>query len=144
MTNDGLTNDRPLARTVGLLVETVGEETVVFDRNSKKAFRLNRSAAIVWSRCDGKTSIEDLAGIVQRELGLSESAEPLVEIALQQLDSLDLLEGPPVITRRRMGRKIAAAAALIPVVAAITVPTPAKAQSGGGKGAPPPPPKSPS
>jgi len=143
MANDGLTNARPVAGTVGLLVGTAGEETVVFDRDFKKAFRLNRPAAIVWNHCDGNTSIEDLAGIVQRELRLSESTEPLVEIALRQLEALKLLEGAPGITRRRMGRKMAAAAALIPVVAAITVPTPAKAASGSSPAPPPPPPPPP-
>jgi hypothetical protein len=132
MTNDRLTNVAPRARTAGLLVEKVGEETVVFDRSSKKALRLNRSAALVWGRCDGNTSIEDLAGIVQRELNLNESAEPLVEMALQQLGSMKLLEGHSGITRRRMGSALAAAAALIPVVVAITVPTPAMAASGSG------------
>jgi len=122
--------NRPAARKNGLLSETVGEETVVFDRSSQRAYRLNRSAAMVWRHCDGKNSVQDLAEIVQRELQMREPATRVVEIALQKLASLKLLEGPSVVTRRAVGRKIALAAALIPAIAAITVPTPAKAQSG--------------
>jgi hypothetical protein len=119
----------PAARKIGLLSETVGEETVVFDRSSQRAYRLNRSAAIVWRHCDGKNSVEDLAAIVRRELQMNEPAERVVEIALQKLASMKLLDGPPVVTRRAVGRKIALAAALIPAIAAIAVPTPAKASS---------------
>ncbi len=120
----------PIARKNGLLSETVGEETIVFDRDAQKAYRLNHSAAIVWHHCDGSNTIEALARIVQSELGLSAPGEPLVEIALQKLDSLKLLEGTPVETRRAVGRKIALAAALIPAIAAMAIPTPAKAGSG--------------
>jgi endosialidase-like protein/coenzyme PQQ synthesis protein D (PqqD) len=120
----------PLARTHGLLCEIVGDETVVFDRKSQKAYRLNPSATIIWRHCDGKTSVEELARILERELKLTEPAEPLVEMALQKIESLGLLEGASGVTRRQMGRKIAVAAALIPAVAALTVPTPARAASG--------------
>jgi hypothetical protein len=133
---------KPVARQQGLLCEVIGDETVVFDRKSQKAYRLNPSATIVWRHCDGKTSVEELARILQRELKLTEPAEPLVEMALQKIESLGLLEGPSGVTRRQMGRKIAVAAALIPAVAAITVPTPARASSGGGSPPPPPPPPS--
>jgi len=125
-------------------LETVGDETVVFDRTSQKAYRLNRPATIMWRHCDGKTSVEDLAGILKRELSLNEPAQPLAEMALQKLESMGLLEGPSGVTRREMNLKIAAAAAMIPIVAAITVPTPAKASSGGQSQSPPsPPPYSP-
>jgi hypothetical protein len=119
----------PLARTRGLLCEAVGEEAVIFDRDSKKAFRLNRTATIVWRHCDGKTSVEDLAGILQRELQLTEAAEPLVEMALQQVESMGLLEAPSGVTRRQAGKAIAAAAGLVPFVTAIALPTPARAAS---------------
>lgn len=122
----------PLARKQGLLRETVGEETVVFDRSSQKAYRLNRPAAIVWRHADGKTSVNELAGILERELELTQPAQQLVELALQKVESLGLLEGPSGVTRRRAGRKIAMAAALIPVVATLTVPRPARAASPAG------------
>jgi hypothetical protein len=126
--------NEPLARSRGLLLETVGEETVVFDRDSKKAYRLNRSAAIVWRHCDGKTSEQGLAGILATELKLTEPAQPIVTMALQRLEALGLMESTapidnPSVTRRHVGRKVAVAAALIPLVAVIALPTPAKASS---------------
>jgi hypothetical protein len=121
--------DFPLARKQGLLRETVGEETVVFDRNSQKAYRLNRPATIVWRHADGKTSINELAGILERELELTQPAQELVEIALQKVESMGLLEGPLGITRRRVGRKIAVAAGIVPIVTTLTVPGPARAAS---------------
>jgi hypothetical protein len=125
MTQEGF----PLARKQGLLRETVGEETVVFDRSSQKAYRLNRPAAIVWRNADGRTSVDELARILQRELELTQPAQQVVEIALQKVESLGLLEGPSGVTRRSAGRKIAIAAALIPVVATLAVPRPARAAS---------------
>ncbi len=119
----------PLARTRGLLCETIDGETVVLDRHSQKACRLNRPAAIVWRHCDGKTAIGDLTAIVQSELGLAESADAVVELALQKLEALGLLETGAEITRRGAARKLALAAAAIPLVTAIAVPTPARAQS---------------
>jgi len=123
----------PPSRKQGLLSEVVGEEAVVFDRKSQKAYRLNPSASIVWRHCDGKTSVEELARILERELKLTQPADSLVEMALQKIESLGLLETTSGVTRRQMGRKIAVAAALIPAVAALTVPTPASAASGGGR-----------
>ena len=125
-----MVENNPVARARTLLCEIVDSEAVIFDRTSQKAYRLNHPATIVWSHCDGNTSVEDLAGILERELQLTASAQPLVEVALQKLESMGLLEGPSGVTRRQVGRKIAIAAALIPVVAALTVPTPARAASG--------------
>jgi Coenzyme PQQ synthesis protein D (PqqD) len=124
-----MTPQNPVARKQALLCEVVGEETVVFDRNSKKAYRLNRSASMVWRNCDGNTSIDAIAGILKSELQIGQSAEDLVVVALQRLEALGLLAEPSGVTRRDAGRKLAVAAGLIPLVAALSVPTPAKASS---------------
>lgn len=127
--SEAMEGQYPLARTRGLLCETVDGEIVVLDRHSQKACRLNRPAAIVWLHCDGRTAAGDLAAIVQSELGLAGGAEAVVELALEKLEALGLLATGADITRRGAARRLALAAAAIPLVTAISVPTPARAQS---------------
>jgi hypothetical protein len=59
----------PRARTSGLVVKTLAEEVLVYDLTRHKAHSLNRSAAAVWRRLDGRTSIGDLARHLREDLG---------------------------------------------------------------------------
>jgi hypothetical protein len=43
----------PQARTEGLTVRELAEETLVYDKERHKAHCLNRTAACVWKHCDG-------------------------------------------------------------------------------------------
>ena len=52
---------RPTARRTGVLTEDVGDEVVVFDRETGNAHRLNRAATFVWRRCDGRTPVSEPA-----------------------------------------------------------------------------------
>ena len=60
----------PLARSEGLLVEELGDETLVYDRESHEAHCLNRSAALVWRHCDGTTTVADMVSLLQQELDI--------------------------------------------------------------------------
>ena len=60
----------PEARTDGLLIEEVGDgETLVHDLDSHKTHCLNRTAALIWRHCDGRTTISHMADVLERELG---------------------------------------------------------------------------
>ena len=141
----------PLARSRGLKVEDLGGELVVYDSARHVAHSLTRTAAEVWKRCDGQTSVADIAQGVASVVGLEPDID-LVWRALRQLDYSGLLEDaaeaarelpvgdvstPPA--RRSALRNLGwAAAAAIPLVASIGIPSAAFAQSAGPPGPPGP------
>lgn len=127
----------PKSRQHGILVDQVGDETVVYDAERQTAHSLNRLAALVWRHCDGASSVRELAAKVGPELG-TETHETVVEYALDKLATAHLLEeshhgNVDLVTRREALRKVSltAAAVTIPVILSIAAPSPAMAESGG-------------
>jgi hypothetical protein len=123
----------PKARTHQLIVRTLPEETLIYDQTADKAHCLNRTAALVWKHCDGKTSAAQLAAVLKSELGIP-AGEPLIHLTLEKLARRRLLENyaePSVRQdRRKMLRKLALAA--LPVILTITAPRTAQAASQAG------------
>src|SRR5690242_2057405 len=130
----------PKSRQTGLLIDHVGDETIVYDEESHQAHSLNRAASIVWEGSDGRRSVAELAALVAQKLDV-EANDSIVEYALDELARVHLLEngadgGEPVNRRdalRRMSFAGAAAVAL-PVVLSLAAPTPAMAASGSQNG----------
>lgn len=126
----------PRARKDDLIVKEMPDEVLVYDLTRDKAHCLNCTAALVWSYCDGRTSVAKIAGRLGKELNTSVD-ERVVWLALNQLSKNHLLEEqivpiPPLagINRRQMIRALGVAAAVaVPVVTSIVAPTPAQAQS---------------
>ena len=119
----------PVARDEGLLVEHVGDETVVFDADTKEAHCLSALAAVVFSNSDGRTSVEELAAIASERLGEQVESERVMD-ALAQLEERDLMEPRVPIevghTRRTMIRKtavVSGAVAATPLITSILAPT---------------------
>jgi hypothetical protein len=81
-------HNRPQARTEGLVSEHVGDELVVYDRESHTAHSLSAEAALVWERCDGRLSPAEIG----RELALE---QVVVEQALGELSRCGLLDDGP-------------------------------------------------
>ena len=133
----------PLMRQQGLVVDDLPDEVLVYDLDRHKAHCLNRTAALVWRCCDGKTSAREIARHLQRELDAS-CNEDLVWLALGQLKELHLLEQPislPVrlagMSRRTMIQNLGLAAAVaVPLITSIISPTPAQANTCKHAGAP--------
>jgi Coenzyme PQQ synthesis protein D (PqqD) len=130
----------PRARQHGLLVDRVGDETIVFDEERKEAHSLNRMASIVWQHCDGAHSLSQIAAVLTKELRV-EANETIVLYALDKLAGVHLLEDDDTTavdrptTRRDVMKRVAAvgvAAVGLPAVLTMTAPTPAMAASGGG------------
>jgi hypothetical protein len=124
----------PRARKDGLLEETVGEELLLYDRDSHTAHCLSPIAACVWRHCDGEHDLTGLAELV----GASES---LVADALHELREKDLLAAEPALMqstvpgisrREAIGRaaRYGAAAAAGSMIVSATAATPAMASSG--------------
>lgn len=122
----------PKARTRQLLVNELGDETIVVDLDNQKAHALNPLTAAVWRLCDGKNSIRTIRLRVQEELSASLDDE-IVELAFEELNHAQLLDEPWVKpaegpTRREVMRRLGKAAAIAaPFVTTIVVPTPAQA-----------------
>jgi hypothetical protein len=128
-------NACPRARTDGLIVESIGEELLVYDSKTSRAHSLNDSAAAVFRACDGTRSVEQITqgtGLDSDQVGL----------AMADLAKSGLLEGyaEPFerVSRRTVIRRLAVAGAGIgvaaPVIRSITAPSPALAVSATHKG----------
>jgi hypothetical protein len=126
----------PRACQDGLLEEAVGDELLLYDRNSHTAHCLSPIAACVWRHCDGERDVIELAE-------LSGASENRVADALRELREKDLLDAEPQLMqnavpgesrREAIGRvaRYGAAAATVPLIVSATAATPAMASSGGG------------
>ncbi len=131
--------NNPRARSTDLLLQSTGDDLVVFDQQRNTTHTLNRTAALVFEQADGTRSVADLAALLQAKL--NETAdEDLVLMTLDKLRRAHLLEdaGPRSAetlraSRRRFVRKIGLVGALtllLPAVETIVAPTSAMAQSG--------------
>jgi hypothetical protein len=121
----------PPGRREGLIVETIGDELLVYDSERARAHSLNSVAAAVWEACDGVRGAKELANAA----GVTEDD---VWRALPQLEERHLLDGElprrmtgPEYSRRqavrRMGLIGASAAFAAPLVKSIVVPSAAEA-----------------
>ena len=129
----------PLARSEGLLVEKVGDETVIYDAVSKDAHCLKPLAAFVLEHCDGETRTAEIAALAEERLGEPMSEQTIGEV-YDRLDACSLLDSPGArallggllegVSRREAMRRIAlAGAAATPLITTIMSPTPAMAVS---------------
>jgi len=130
---------RPLARTDEVVTEDVDDEVIVYDERTDVACRLNRTAALVWRKCDGKHTVEDLVRVLEADLG-DIADEDLVLVTLDYLSEQRLLESgyarrdeaSSQLSRRRLIQRAGAvgvAAAVLPMVFSVVAPTPAAAMS---------------
>lgn len=124
----------PAARIEGLVVQEVGEETLVYDLRNNRAHCLNYSAALIWDACNGNRGVDEIAGHIVSATG--ERIEPeVVGLALKQLSERDLLTGHESISsvqdlRRELLKKIGAVSvAALPIISSIVVPASALAQT---------------
>ena len=127
---------KPSARREGLVVQTLPDETLVYDLERDLAHCLNHTASLIWHRCDGRTSARQIARGLAADLSQPVD-EKLVWFALDQLGRNHLLTDGPLSTpisgmnRRELMRGLAVSAVVaVPVVASIVAPTPAQAATG--------------
>jgi hypothetical protein len=126
---------RPMARTAGLVVRDLGDETLVYDLERHEAHCLNRTAALVFRHADGRRSVADIALVVAADAH-SAVDEDVVRLAIEKLAEAKLIENADAEplpetaspTRREALRRVALGAALLaPIVTSLLVPTPAEA-----------------
>jgi len=124
----------PDARRQGLLVQEMSDEVLVYDRERNKAHCLNRTAALVWNRCDGNRSVAQIATAISQEINAPVD-EDLVWLGVEQLSKAHLLREQAGISgvssglsRREVIRRIGVTAAIaLPAVTSIVAPTASQA-----------------
>ncbi len=96
--------ERPKARTDGLVVEEVEGELVAYDVHSQTAHALSREAAAIWQSCDGELTTHEIAQRLEFD-------EAVIERALAELSAKDLLDETLHVvaghTRRQAAIKLA-------------------------------------
>lgn len=121
----------PQARTEGLVIRELDDETLVYDTERDEAHCLNQTAALVWESCDGQTTAAQAAQSLQSKL--DQRVDPdLVWLAVKQLQRFHLVDGSAKalsVSRRDLVLKYAPAALALPVIMSITAPTPAGVSS---------------
>ena len=93
----------PKARKHNVIAREFGDEVLIYDRRRDKALCLNRTAALVWKHCDGRTSIEQITDRLGKEISREFETpidERLVWYAISQLRREQLLEDQVEIPRR--------------------------------------------
>ena len=126
---------RPRARDEGLVVQELGDESLVYDRKTEIAHCLGAVAARVWRGCDGERDVRALASFahVPEEL----VADALEELQLNGLladeapSSVDTVAG---VSRRDALRRIAVtglAASSVPLIVSAAAGTPLALASAG-------------
>lgn len=130
----------PAARSQGLLIEPVGDETVVYDTDSHQTHCLKPLAAVVFDCSDGDATVAEISAIAAERLGRtvteSEVADAVAQLAgLSLLGTGDVLvvSGSNGVSRREMIHRIAFSGAAVTVGSSLittVAPSTARAASG--------------
>ena len=124
----------PVASSAHLVIQELGNETLIYNTSTNQASCLNETAAFVWRSCSGDKSIDDIALSFEEKFGQAVNAG-FVRLAISQLNDKHLLSGSDVgdtkiPNRREAIRKIALTTAVaIPVVASLVAPQNVMAQT---------------
>jgi hypothetical protein len=128
--------NHPVARDQGLLIETVADETVIYDLETKQAHCLKALAAAAFAYADGKNTAAEIAELASYRLGHAVTETEVAE-AISQLGDCGLLDtslvihnGSNGISRRDAVKRIGAVAGAVaaaPLITSIIAPTAAMA-----------------
>lgn len=83
---------RPMRRS-HVTTRDLDGETLILDRQRDEVHQLNLSASYVWRRCDGQTTIEEIAAGMVRDFAIHlEEAQRDTVSLISQFVALGLLE----------------------------------------------------
>lgn len=118
----------PKAKINDLVVQESGQEILLYDLVTNKAYCLNETSAIVYQACDGRKTIADLKK-------QSNFPDEIIFLALEELRRENLLEENFVslfdgMSRRQVIKKLGFPSLLVlPVISSVVAPAAAAAQS---------------
>ncbi|NNE99653.1 MAG: PqqD family protein, partial [Pyrinomonadaceae bacterium] len=125
---------RPTARSSDLVVQEVGDETLIYDLKSHEAKCLNQTSAEIWKLCDGKKTAIEITMALSAQLK-TKVDENLVLLAFDQLAKEGLLDGEFApnfagASRREVIKKVGFATVVaLPIVSSMVAPASSHAQS---------------
>ena len=80
-------------RRSDVIVREVDHETVVLDRKGKLVHQLNQTAGYIWDRCDGESTVTDIANQLAEAFDVDpDTARKDGAAIVSQLGQLNLLE----------------------------------------------------
>ncbi len=129
-------NIKPIARNNDLVIQETGDELLIYDLKTNKAYCLNETSALIWKLCDGNHSAKDISDEMSRKFKTL-IYEDFVYIGLDQLGKDGLLEGDDEnyfggLSRREVIRKVGfGAVTTLPIISTVVAPQASRAQSGG-------------
>ncbi|MCB1023470.1 MAG: PqqD family protein [Acidobacteria bacterium] len=135
--------NKPIARSENIVVQVLGDETLVYDLTANKAVCLNQTSALVWKYCDGKNGISEITNMISADMK-SLVDEAVVLLAIEQLQDEGLLANAARIntafsnvSRREAIRKIGFTSMVaLPIISSLAAPTAAQTQSCRATGSP--------
>jgi hypothetical protein len=113
-----------------LLWEPIGDELLVYSSSKQEASCLNGLARRVFERCDGQTTLQEVAHELACELGVEEAMQTL-ELSLIQLQKKSLVQdwaGLPTSRRKVLGH-VGQALLALPFITSVAAPSAAAAAS---------------
>jgi len=121
---------RALARTTELIVKELPDEVLIYDLKSNNAHCLNETAAFVWNHCDGQTTANEIAKLMERKWR-TPVREEVIWFTLNKLSRADLMQEQITLpdaqigmSRRSAVRRLAIGSLLtVPVVMSVVAPT---------------------
>src|SRR5262245_63985595 len=87
---------RPRIQKRGLIVRELDDEILIYNTETNNAHCLNRTAALIWKECDGRSTVPEISNNLSRRLGASIN-DQMVWFALKQFDRDGLLENKVTI-----------------------------------------------
>ncbi len=127
-------NDRsilPVARTKDIVLQETGQDVLIYDVRSKKAHHLNETVYFVWTRCNGKNLIEDVASELTEKFGAKVGCD-FIWLAIDELSKIGLVNTSvhhDRISSRKALLRYALPAVVFPAVVSLVAPQTADAQS---------------
>lgn len=124
----------PKARSENLVIQTLLEETLVYDLTTHKAHCLNETSAFVWSKCTGDITVGEMLSALEEQYGRQVQSDYLA-LALEQLHERQLLDSHPSFSASKTSRRDAlkkmgvVSGIALPIIVSLIAPTAAYASS---------------
>ena len=127
---------KPLARREKLVMQSLDDETLVYDLETNRVFCLNQTSSLVWEKCNGNNTVSEISGFLTKQ-SKSSVSEDFVWLALEQLKKENLLDEKEEISnkfehlsRRDVVRRIGLASVIaLPLISSVVAPSSISAAS---------------
>ncbi len=123
-----MTTQMPQARTKEILIQEVGNEYLVYDLDTNVAFCLNATSAEIWKRCDGTSTVQEVAKSLGKQMNVKLD-EDFIWFAIDDFEKNNLLAektNRPTnfnnVSRRNILFKYSIPVLMLPLVASIVAP----------------------